>query len=107
MLISASACSLLFSSGDSTVNERDLDAAIAFPDATVLADIDAGTPRIAVDPPFVSCGTPLLGFAKRTQIFVDYLENPPQIGYPLLVPIPRDVLASIQLQDDAADLRFT
>ncbi len=92
-------CSLLF---DTSAEPAVSDASV--PDAVV--DFDAGTPRLPVDEQFVGCGKPLEGYANRVQVVIDYEYTAPLSGFPLLVAVPPDVLASLEVRDDAMDLRF-
>lgn len=101
-------CSLFFGDAETMESEKDaatVDANTPIPDAA--STLDGGTPRLVPDPQFAGCGEALEGFAKRTQIVIDYQLTATQMGYPLLVPIPPDVLSSMELKADASDLRFT
>ncbi len=99
----SSGCSLLFSA-DSANENADGGPTI---DAGLPIPIDSGTPRLEVDGQFATCSKPLSGYAKRTQVYVDYRQSTETLDYPLLVNIPADVFASLQLREGAPDLRFT
>lgn len=101
-------CSLVFGESAGQPDAGQADAGQA--DARVVdASGDAGpvTPRIPASEQFADCGgEPLPGFGKRTQIAIDYNAIEILDGYPLLVPIPADVLQSLSLEPSGADLRF-